>query len=188
MAILGYARVSTDGQDLTLQKRALKEAGCAKIYEEKMSGAKDDRPKLARMLKDLQSGDVVIVTKLDRLGRSAGHLLSVIDRIRETNAEFRSLGDPWADTTNAQGKFFLTVMAGLAELERSMIRERTQAGIKHAREIGVKFGPKFKLNPKQCELIRERYTGGETMEAIAKDFRVGTATIWRVVHGAKVAA
>jgi len=136
MTVYGYARVSTNGQDLTLQEEALRAAGCTKIFAEKKSGARSDRPKLARLLSSLDRGDVVIVTRLDRLARSSLDLLHTIDVITKAGAEFRSLADAWCDTTTAHGKLILTVLAGLAEFERSLIMSRTQAGIECARPRG----------------------------------------------------
>jgi|SRR5215469_7644113 len=182
MAVYGYARVSTKEQDLTLQRAALKGAGCVQIFKETMSGARSDRPQLARLLKLLDQGDVVIVTRLDRLARSTLDLLNTIDAITKAGAEFRSLADAWCDTTTPHGKLILTVLAGLAEFERALIMERTQAGIARARENGVTFGRPVKLNPKQRRLISERYAAGETMLALARAFGVGEATIWRALR------
>jgi len=182
MAVYGYARVSTKEQDLALQREALKGAGCVQIFKEKMSGARSDRPQLARLLKVLDQGDVVIVTRLDRLARSTLDLLNTIDAITKAGAEFRSLADAWCDTTTAHGKLILTVLAGLAEFERALIMERTQAGIARARKNGVTFGRPLKLNPKQRRLISERYAAGETMLALARAFGVGEATIWRALR------
>ena len=113
--LIGYARVSTDDQDLTLQRAALKEAGCRRLYEEKASGAKRDRPELARLLDQLREGDVVVVTRLDRLARSTRDLLDVAELLREADAGLRSLAEPWADTTSPAGRMVLTVFAGIAE-------------------------------------------------------------------------
>jgi DNA invertase Pin-like site-specific DNA recombinase len=167
MAITGYARVSTREQDLTLQRQALEAAGCSRIYAEKMSGARADRPQLARLLKALEPDDQVIVTRLDRLARSSLDLLNTIDVITKAGAQFRSLADAWCDTTTAHGKLILTVLAGLAEFERSLIVARTQAGIARARELGVTFGRPPRLNAKQRRMIAERYAKGETMAALA---------------------
>jgi DNA invertase Pin-like site-specific DNA recombinase len=185
VAIIGYARVSTNGQDLSLQHEALKEAGCTKIYSEKMSGARSDRPKLACLLKALEPGDVLIVTRLDRLARSTLDLLHTVDAITKACAQLRSLADAWCDTTTPHGKLLLTVLGGLAEFERSLIMARTQAGIAKAKELGVKFGRRLKLNPKQRQIIADRYAKGETMLAIARDFGVSEPTVWRVLRGTK---
>src|SRR5215472_4294045 len=184
MATIGYARVSTNGQDLALQHEALKAAGCGKVYAEKISGARSDRPQLARMLKALAPGDTVIVTRLDRLARSTLDLLHTVDVITKAGAQFRSLADAWCDTTTPHGKLILTVLAGLAEFERTLIMERTQAGIALAREKGVTFGRPTKLNPRQRRMIAERYAAGETMAALARAFDVSEATIWRALRAA----
>jgi DNA invertase Pin-like site-specific DNA recombinase len=181
MSLIGYARVSTGGQDLTLQKQGLRAAGCTKLYFEKRSGAKLDRPELARLCRSLVAGDVVIVTRLDRLARSALDLLHTIDAITKAGAEFRSLADAWCDTTTPHGKLLLTVLAGLAEFERSLIMVRTQAGIERARMLGKTFGRPRKLSERQRLLIAERRANGETMESIAEAFGVGIATVYRAV-------
>jgi DNA invertase Pin-like site-specific DNA recombinase len=184
MGTIGYARVSTNGQDLALQHEALKAAGCGKVYAEKISGARSDRPQLARMLKALAPGDTVIVTRLDRLARSTLDLLHTVDVITKAGAGFRSLADAWADTTSPHGKLMLTVLGGLAEFERSLIMARTQAGIQRARERGVAFGRPTKLNAKQRRMIAERYAAGETAAVLAREFNVGEATVWRALNTA----
>ena len=126
--LIGYARVSTDDQDLALQRAALREAGCRRIYEEKLSGARRDRPQLARLLDQVREGDVVVVYRLDRLARSTRDLLEIAEQLREAGAGLRSLGEPWADTTSPAGRMVLTVFAGIAEFERALIQERTGAG------------------------------------------------------------
>src|SRR5581483_6834989 len=144
MAVVGYARVSTQDQDLSGQLEALKAAGAATIYREKISGARADRPQLAKLMAAIKPGDVVTVTKIDRLGRSTRELLDLIDRIGKAGAAFRSLGDPLFDTAGAQGRLLVTVLAAIAEFERELIRERTGEGRKRAMARGVKFGRKPK--------------------------------------------
>ena len=185
MTALGYARVSTRDQDLTLQREALTAAGCTKLFAEKMSGARSDRPQLARMLKALEPGDVVVVTRVDRLARSTLDLLHTVDVVTKAGAEFRSLADAWCDTTTPHGKLMLTVLSGLAEFERSLIMARTQAGIQKAREKGVTFGRPVKLNTRQKQMIAERYAQGETMASLAEFFEVGEATVWRALRQEK---
>jgi len=183
MTTIGYARVSTKGQDLTIQRSTLQEAGCQKIYEEKMSGSRaDNRRQLGRALNSLEAGDVLIVTKLDRIARSARDLQNIVHSIGEAGAQFKSLGDTWCDTTTMHGKLVLTIMAGIAEFERSLIMERTQAGIEHAREIGKTFGRPVKLTPNQRTLVAERHARGETLEELAAAFHVGKATVHRALH------
>src|SRR5215470_2746147 len=150
MAIFGYARVSTQDQDLSGQLEALKAAGATAVYREKVSGTRADRPQLAKLMAGLKAGDVVAVTKLDRLGRSTRELLDLIDSIGKAGASFRSLGDPLWDTGSAQGRLLSTLLAAIAEFERELIRERTGEGRKRAMANGVKFGRKRKLSDFQC--------------------------------------
>jgi Resolvase, N terminal domain len=125
---IGYARVSTEDQHVDLQLDALMQAGCRRLFCDKVSGVGRHRPELLRMLEQLREGDTVVVWKLDRLARSTRELLATVETIREAGATFRSLSEPWADTTSHGGKFILTVFAGMAEFERELIRERTRAG------------------------------------------------------------
>jgi hypothetical protein len=125
MTTYGYARVSTRDQDLAAQDAELMAAGCAKVFKEKVSGAKTDRPELAKAIGRLESGDVLVVTRLDRLARSTRDLLNVLDEIGKRGAGFKSLKDTWADTTSPHGRLMLTVLGGLAEFERELIRART---------------------------------------------------------------
>ena len=182
MAMIGYARVSTRDQDLTIQEDTLKAAGCERLYREKVSGAKaENRPKLCRMLKSLEPADVDVVKKLDRLARSTRDLLNIVHQIEESGAEFRSLDDTWCDTTMAHGKLLLTILGGLAEFERSLIQDRTQAGIQRARDLGVAFGRKPRLNARQKVMIAERYAAGETVRQLAEAFDVAVGTVHRVL-------
>lgn len=144
---IGYARVSTLDQDLDLQLKALKKAGCQKVFREKVSGASRQRPEFQQMLNQLREGDTVIVWRLDRLARSTRHLLEIMETIREAGARFQSLSEPWADTTTHAGKMIMTVFAGIAEFERELILERTHAGRIAAQARGVRFGRPPKLNP-----------------------------------------
>ena len=157
MAIVGYARVSTEGQNLSGQLAALKAAGAHTIYREKVSGVRANRPQLAKLMAGVGAGDVVVVTKLDRLGRSTRELLDLIDRISKAGASFRSLGDPLWDTGSSQGRLLSTMLAAIAEFERELIRERTGEGRKRAMAAGVKFGRKRKLSPFQrAEAVKRR--------------------------------
>ena len=139
MTVIGYARVSTQDQDLGFQLEALKHAGAARIYREKISGVRADRPQLIKLMTSLRSGDVVLVTKLDRLGRSTRELLDLIHRIDQAGAAFRSVGDPLFDTSTSQGRLLVTMLAAIAEFERELIRERTGEGRKRAKAAGVRF-------------------------------------------------
>jgi DNA invertase Pin-like site-specific DNA recombinase len=149
MAILGYARVSTLDQNLSGQLEALKAAGADLVFKEKISGARADRPQLAKLMASLKAGDVLLVTKLDRLGRSTRELLDLIERIGKAGAAFRSLGDPLWDTSSSQGRLLSTLLAAIAEFERDLIKERTGEGRKRAQAAGVQFGRKRKLSDYQ---------------------------------------
>src|SRR5262249_53768602 len=138
--IFGYARVSTTEQNLDNQLAALKEAGCAKIYNEKVTGAKIDRAELQKLMKKLQAGDVLMVTRLDRLARSTRDLLNILHDLGERQIGFKSLAEPMIDTTSAHGKLVFSVLASISEFERSLIRARTDEGRKRAKERGVRFG------------------------------------------------
>ena len=158
--IRGYARVSTDGQSLDAQVKRLRAAGAEEVWRETASGAKSDRVQLRRVLAQLGSGDVLLVTRLDRLARSTRDLLNILSAIAEKRAGFRSLGDSWADTTTAHGRLMLTVLGGLAEFERDLIRARTSEGRARAVANGVKLGRKPTLTPhQQREAIRRVRAG-----------------------------
>jgi DNA invertase Pin-like site-specific DNA recombinase len=180
MAILGYARVSTQGQDLTPQIDALKAAGAVTIFKEKISGVRADRPQLFRLMAKLMPGDIVVVTKLDRLGRSTRELLELIERIGKAGAAFRSLGDPLFDTTSSQGRLLSTLLAAIADFERDLIRERTGDGRKRAMANGVKFGRKRKLSDYQRAEAVKRRDAGETLAAVAKSYGVAISMISRL--------
>jgi DNA invertase Pin-like site-specific DNA recombinase len=180
MAIVGYARVSTQDQHLTGQLEALKAAGAEAVYREKISGARADRPQLAKLMASLREGDVVLVTKLDRLGRSTRELLDLIERIGSAGAAFRSLGDPLFDTTSSQGRLLSTLLAAIAEFERDLIRERTGDGRKRAMAAGLKFGRPPKLSDYQRQEALKRRANGETLAAIAKSYGVNISMISRL--------
>ena len=147
--IYGYARVSTDGQSLDAQVKQLRAAGAEKVLKETASGAKTDRAQLARVIGQLEKGDVLMVTRLDRLARSTRDLLNTLAAIAAKGAGFRSLNDAWADTTTAHGRLMLTVLGGLAEFERELIRARTGEGRARAKANGVRLGRKSALTHHQ---------------------------------------
>jgi DNA invertase Pin-like site-specific DNA recombinase len=181
MAIIGYARVSTDGQSVDAQREALNAAGATQIFAETVSGVVTDRKQLGRALKSLQPGDTLLVTRLDRLARSTRDLLNMLETIGKAGATFKSLADSWADTTTAHGRLMVTVLGGLADFERELIKERTGAGRQRAMAKGVKFGPKFKLTPYQRREAIERHANGESLASIGKSFNVSHQSIMRVV-------
>ncbi len=180
MAIIGYARVSTQGQDLSAQLESLKAAGAETIFKEKISGVRADRPQLAKLMASLKAGDIVAVTKLDRLGRSTRELLELIERIGKTGAAFRSLGDPLWDTSSSQGRLLSTLLAAIGDFERDLIRERTGEGRKRAMAAGIKFGRKRKLSDYQRAEAIKRRDAGETLGAIAKSYGVDISMISRL--------
>ena len=179
--IYGYARVSTDGQSVDAQVRQLTDAGCEKVYREVASGARADRARLlGRALAALGPGDVLVVTRLDRLARSTRDLLNTLASITGRRAGFRSLGDTWADTTTPHGRLMLTVLGGLAEFERELIRARTGEGRSRAKARGVKLGRKPKLTPHQRREALERREQGEALTEIARTYNVSHSTISRL--------
>jgi DNA invertase Pin-like site-specific DNA recombinase len=180
MACYGYARVSTDGQSLASQDAELHTAGCAKVYAEKISGARSDRPELAKVLKRLETGDVLIVTRLDRLARSTRDLLNILDDIAKRGAGFKSLHDAWADTTTPHGRLMLTVLGGLAEFERELILARTGDGRARAKARGVRFGRPSALTAHQRAEALQRLGNGEAQADVARTFNVSQATISRL--------
>ena len=180
MPIYGYARVSTDGQTLDAQIAQLKAAGAEKIFRKKVSGARANRPELARLMRELAAGDLVLVTRLDRLARSTRDLLNTLASVAEKGAGFRSLHDAWADTTTPHGRLMLTVLAGLAEFERELIRARTGEGRERAKARGVRLGRKPKLTPHQIREALARREAGEPLTEIARSYAVSHSTISRL--------
>ena len=176
MTIYGYARVSTDGQTLAAQDAALHAAGCAKVYGEKQSGAKTDRPELAKLLRRL----VLMITRLDRLARSTRDLLNILHTLGERSIGFKSLADAWADTTTPHGRLLVTMLAGIAEFERELIRARTGEGRKRAQARGVRFGRPPALTAHQRQEALKRLAAGETQTDIARSYNVSHVTIGRL--------
>jgi Enterobacteriaceae phage serine recombinase len=180
----GYARVSTDDQNPALQLAALKRAGCKTVFkDEGISGATTKRPALTRCLKTLQDGDTLIVWKLDRLGRSVRDLITMLDDLRARGVKFRSPTEA-IDTDTPTGRAMWQVIGVLAELERSLISERTRAGVKAAQRRGVKFGRKPKLSPQQIKHARKLIDEGEDRQKVAALFKVGRKTLYRALAAA----
>ena len=178
--IYGYARVSTDGQSVEAQVRQLTDAGCAKVFRETASGAKTDRAQLARAISTLKPGDALLVTRLDRLARSTRDLLNTLATITAKGAGFRSLADGWADTTTPHGRLLLTVLGGIGEFERELIRSRTGEGRDRAKARGVKMGRKPKLTHHQRGEALSRRAKGEALTEIARSYNVSHSTISRL--------
>jgi DNA invertase Pin-like site-specific DNA recombinase len=182
----GYARISPGGksESVEAQARQLTKAGCKKVFRDvHVSGAKANRAQLRRVIDQLDAGDVLMVTRLDRLARSTRDLLNTLAAITDRKAGFRSLTDTWADTTTSHGRLMLTVLGGLAEFERDLIRARTGEGRARAVERGVKMGrpPKLTLHQQQ-EAIKRRDQGEETLTDIARSYNVSAATISRLAN------
>ena len=181
--IIGYARVSSADQDFDIQVKRLKAAGCTGVFAEKASGkSTNGRHQLDKALRSLQPDDILMTVRLDRLARSIRDLLHLLDRVKAAGARFKALDDPWCDTTTPQGELILTVMGGLAEFERKLIRQRCDEGIKRAHAKGIKFGRPSVLDHSQRKKIAERYANGETMAALAREYDCGEATIWRALQ------
>ena len=181
--IVGYARVSTDGQTLDAQRATLKVAGAEKVFAEKVAGAKTNhRVQLAKAIDALAAGDVLLVTRLDRLARSTRDLLNVLATIADKGAGFKSLADTWADTTTAHGRLMLNVLGGLAEFERELIRARTDEGRKRAQARGVRFGSKLKLTPHQITEALRRREAGDALVEIGRSYNVSHSTISRLLR------
>ena len=178
--IIGYARVSTDGQTLDAQQSALLAAGAEKIFAEKVSGAVTERKALTRAIEALGVGDVLLVTRLDRLARSTRDLLNVLDAVGKAGAGFRSMADAWADTTTPHGRLMLTVLGGLAEFERELIKARTAEGRTRAQARGIRFGRKPKLSAHQRREALARREAGEPLIEIGRTFGVSHSTISRL--------
>ncbi|MCK1641215.1 recombinase family protein [Bradyrhizobium sp. 157] len=169
MPAYGYARVSSDGQCLDAQRQALKAAGAVTVFAEKLSGASAaNRKELAKVLAKLQPGDVLLVTRLDRLARSTRDLLNVLDAVSKAGAAFRSLADAWADTSTAHGRLMLTVLGGLAEFERELIKTRTSEGRIRAKARGVHMGRSSALNQNQQREAVARIEAGDLLTDIAR--------------------
>ncbi len=184
----GYARVSTYGQTLDAQLDQLRIAGCAKIYREKASGARADRRELQRLLRVLAPGDIVVVTRIDRLARSTFDLFAIVKNIADAGAQFRSLAEPWAGTDTSTGRLMLAVLGGLADVERDLIRTRTAEGRSRAKARGQHMGRPSKLNAaqQQAEALLRR-ADGATLSELARSYNVSPSAISRLSRGTKPA-
>jgi DNA invertase Pin-like site-specific DNA recombinase len=184
--VIGYARVSTYGQTLDTQLDQLRAAGCSSrnIYREKVTGVRADRRELNRMLGKLAPGDVVTVTRIDRLARSTFDLFAIVKRIVDAKAQFRSLAEPWADTGTSTGRLMLAVLGGLADVERDLIRTRTAEGRTRAKARGKSMGRPPALTPAQQKEATKRRAQGATLQELAHSYNVGISTIRRATRAA----
>lgn len=182
---IGYARVSTIDQNLNLQVAELKAAGCARIYKEKASGTKEDRPELTDMLRNLRDGeDVVVVWRLDRMGRNLKHLLQIVDDLKERGIGFMSLREGF-DTTTSGGNMVFQIFGALAEFERNLIAERTKAGLAAARARGRKGGRKEKLTSKQVATLKKMHDSQKhSIAEICATFDISRPTVYRYLREA----
>jgi len=179
--LVGYARVSTDDQDLALQLDALAGAGCERVYRDTVTGAKAERPGLASALDHLRRGDTLVVWRLDRLGRSLSQLIALMARLDEAGVGFRSLTEQ-IDTTTSGGKLIFHIFGALAEFERTLIRERTMAGVSAARARGRQGGRPKKLDPGKAEMARRLYRDkGNSIGDICRTLGISRATLYRYV-------
>ncbi len=177
---IGYARVSTDEQSLDLQLDALKKAGCKRLFTDKASATKADRPGLAEALSHLRGGDVLVIWKLDRLGRTVKGLVDFVADLQGRGVQFRSLTDD-IDTTTPAGRFFFHVMASLAQMERELLAERTRAGLAAARRRGRRGGRKRRMTPGKVESARKLLKGGMSPRDVAQNLGVSIPTLYRWV-------
>lgn len=178
---IGYARVSTDEQNLDLQLDALKAAGCERVFEDRVSGVTTKRPGLDKALAALAPGDVLVTWRLDRLGRSLQHLIALVDGLKARGCGFQSLHDA-IDTTSAGGTLIFNIMGALAQFERELIVERTRAGMKAAKKRGQALGRKRKLTGAQIEHARASIAkGGQSVASMARLLGVSRVTLWRAI-------
>jgi len=176
--LIGYARVSTQDQNLDLQLEALIKAGCEKVFDDKISGSRAERPGLAKALEMLREGDTLVVWKLDRLGRSVKNLVDLIGELHTQSVQFKSLTDA-IDTGTPSGRFFFHVMASLAEMERELTVERTRAGLEVARQLGRKGGRKRQMTDSKIESAKKLLTNGVPPRDVAKNLGVSVPTLYR---------
>lgn len=178
--LIGYARVSTQDQNLDLQQDALRNAGCKKIYEDKISGSRAERPGLTKVMEQLREGDMLVVWKLDRLGRSVKQLVDMVEELHKQGIQFKSLTDA-IDTSTPSGRFFFHVMASLSQMERELTIERTRAGLEIARQLGRKGGRKRQMTPSKVESARKLLANDIPPKDVAKNLGVSVPTLYRWV-------
>ena len=166
--------------------QALKQAGCQQIYQEKVSGVGRNRPQFQKMMQQIRKDDVLVIWRLDRLARSTRMLLQIVEQLQEKGASFKSLTEPWADTTSATGRLVMTFFAGIAEFERDLIRDRTDVGRRAALERGVIFGRPVKMSEEQLKLARKLLKQGKSIRYVADTFGVHFTTLYRYLREASI--
>ena len=176
--LIGYARVSTQDQNLDLQIEALIKAGCEKLFQEKMSGSRAARPEFSKALETMRQGDTLVVWKLDRLGRSVKNLVDLVGELHKRGVQFKSLTDA-IDTGTPSGRFFFHVMASLAQMERELTFERTRAGLETARKLGRKGGRKRRMTDSKIESARKLLFNGMPPRDVALNLNVSIPTLYR---------
>lgn len=184
--LIGYARVSTQDQNLDLQIEALTKAGCKKIFDDKISGSRAERPGLGKLFDILREGDTLVVWKLDRLGRSVKQLVDLVSALHKQGVHFKSLTDS-IDTSTPSGRFFFHVMASLAEMERELAIERTRAGLEIARKLGRKGGRKREMTESKIDSARKLLANGIPPKEVAKNLGVSVPTLYRWVPASVLA-
>lgn len=185
LMLIGYARVSTQEQNLDLQLEALTKSGCEKIFDDKISGSRTERPGLNKLLEMLREGDTLVVWKLDRLGRSVKNLVDLVGELHKKGVQFRSLTDS-IDTGTSSGRFFFHVMASLAEMERELTVERTRAGLEVARQLGRKGGRKRQMTDSKIESAKKLLTNGVPPRDVAKNLGVSVPTLYRWIPASTI--
>ena len=181
MPVVGYARVSSTGQDLAVQLEKLEGAGCDKVFREKRSGIDAGRPELRRCLEYLREGDTLLVTKIDRLARSTSDLYRIVSQLTDKGVAFKVTDDPSIDTTSRTGKLVMGILALIAEFENDIRRERQTDGIAKAKDRGVKFGRKLQLLPERVEEIQTLRNDGMTVPQIMRQTKLSRASIYRAL-------
>lgn len=183
MAIIGYARVSTEGQELTAQLEQLTAAGVDKVFQEKVSGVRQDRPQLAAMLEHVREGDTVVICKLDRIARSTKHLLEIVEALEKKQVSFKVLNIN-LDTSTPTGKLMLSMLAAIGQFEREMMLERQREGIRIAKEQGAYKGRKATARALSGQVL-DLLAQGKTKQAVAEELKIGIASVYRIAKAAK---
>ena len=176
--LIGYARVSSQDQNLELQTEALIKVGCQKVFEDKISGSRAERPGLTKAQEALREGDTLVVWKLDRLGRSVKNLVDLVGELHKQGVQFKSLTDA-IDTGTASGRFFFHVMASLAEMERELTMERTRAGLEVARQLGRRGGRKREMTESKIKSAKKLLTSGVPARDVASNLGISVPTLYR---------